>query len=238
MLVIKADLTDSWKVSPRCSFDNYRVWSGNKEAYSTSVQMAKYWKKAPQLTVIYGELGCGKRHLVEALTKELLATEQVSAICYMSGYDCDEELILQNYTSAEALIFRDFCRSWKNEALRKPLALLLENYIKAGKRIVLTGTYPREEWNTLEEYIPGLLADVCCLEVKNPNKEECKELIRYWIKEEKYEKYALDEEMIDYIAVVGTTNVRILMGTLTKVIAYAKLEKQQVITMEFLKKIL
>ena len=237
MLVNKTDLTDSWIVLPRWSFDNYRVWSGNEEAYCTSRQMAKCWKKAPQVTVIYGELGCGKRHLMESIIKELLVTDQVSEICYMSGYDSGEEMIFKNYESADALFFRDFCRAWKNETLHKPLVSLLEYFTKAGKKIVLAGTYSREEWNALEEDVLKLPADACYLEIQNPNKEECKELIRFWIKEEKYEKYAMDEEMIDYVAEIGTTNVRVLEGTLTKVMAYAKLERQQTITMDFLKRI-
>ena len=121
--------------------------------------------------------------------------------------------------------------------MRKVTSCLLDYFNKRGKKIVLSGSYSLATWYDVERYAPDLLTDVCFLEIKNPNKEECKSILRYWIAKEGYEKYEINEEMIEFIADIGTTNVRILQGTLTKVIAVARLERQSTITMQILKKI-
>ena len=236
-LVKKADLTDLWKVPQKGTFRDSVTWKGNEQAYYTVREFCGCWEEAPGVTVIYGELGCGKYHLMQSMFKELLSTDQVLTIATLSGYGIHEGLSLEDFEVADVLFLHNFCRAWENKELRNTTMRLLKYFVNAGKKVVLSGTYSLAAWYDLEKYMPGLLVDACFLEIKNPDKEECMDIIRYWIKKEGYEKYGIDEEMIDLIANVGTTNVRILEGTFIKVIAMARLEKQTTITIPFLKQI-
>lgn len=237
MLVEKTTLMDTWKVSQRGTFKDSMMWKGNQQAYCTARGFCECWDNAPDVTVIYGELGCGKYHLMKSMFKELLSTNQVSIICTMDGYSIREDLSCEDLNSADVLFLHNFCRAWESKELHNAAISLLKYFLENGKKIVLSGTYPHETWCELKNYIPEILSNTAFLEIKNPDKEECKKLIRFWIHKENYEKYGLDEEMIEFIAEKGTTNVRILEGTLTKVIAMARLERQETVTMEFLKQI-
>jgi len=223
---------DETYLNSRYTFENFVEGSGNQFAKAASLAVAE----APGKTsfnplVIYGGVGLGKTHLIQAIGN--FATDQSSArrIRYVSSEKFTIEFInsiknnlttefSQIYRSVDLLLVDDIQFFMSKERTQEEFFHTFNALHQKGKQIVLSSDRPPKDLRGLEERLLsrfqwGLVADI-----QPPDLET-----RIAILQQKAELDGIDlpTEIIEYIATNITSNIRELEGALIKLLAFSSL---------------
>ena len=223
---------DETYLNSRYTFDNFVEGSSNQFAKAASLAVSE----APGKTsfnplVIYGGVGLGKTHLIQAIGN--FATEQSSArrIRYVSSEKFTIEFInsIQNnrttefsqiYRNVDLLLVDDIQFFISKERTQEEFFHTFNTLHQKGKQIVLSSDRPPKELKGLEERLLsrfqwGLVADI-----QPPDLET-----RIAILQKKAELDGIDlpTEIIEYVATNITSNIRELEGALIKLLAFSSL---------------
>lgn len=224
-------------LNPMYSFDNFVVGPSNQLAHAASVAVASSPGTRYNPLFIYGGVGLGKTHLVNAIGHTVLANNPGASILYLSAERFTNEFIwsLQNHRIAQ---FRERYRSGCDVLLMDDIQFLAgreqtqEEFFHtfnalhhANKQIVVTSdVYPQQipemEERLISRFQSGMVADVQAPEVDT----------RVAILQTKAagEGIQLSQEVAHFLAQVVKSNVRELEGTLTRLAVLAELRNRPI----------
>jgi len=105
-----AQASDGLSLNPRYTFDNFVLGPSNRHAHAYSVAVAEAPGKNYNPLFIYGGVGLGKSHLMQAICHHIKHTSPNLKICYMPSEKFTNELIesIQHHSTAS---FRQKFRS-------------------------------------------------------------------------------------------------------------------------------
>ena len=81
------------QLNPKYTFDGFVIGSGNQFAHAASRAVAERPSKAYNPLFLYGGVGMGKTHLMQAIGHEIKKREPQMAICYVSSEKFTNEMI-------------------------------------------------------------------------------------------------------------------------------------------------
>lgn len=217
----------------RYTFDTFVEGNSNQFAKAAALAVGE----APGATsfnplVIYGGVGLGKTHLVQAIGNHTQKNQPSLQIKYVSSEKFTIDFInsIQNnkttqfsqfYRNTDLLLVDDIQFFMSKERTQEEFFHTFNSLHQKGKQIVLTSDRPPKELNDLEERLLsrfqwGLIADI-----KPPDLET-----RIAILQQKAELNGLDLSMdiIEYIASNVMYNIRELEGSLVKLLAFSSLK--------------
>lgn len=224
---------DETHLNSRYTFDNFVEGSCNQFAKAASLAVAE----APGKTsfnplVIYGGVGLGKTHLIQAIGNFAKERSSAGRIRYVSSEKFTIEFInsIQNnrttefsqvYRSVDLLLVDDIQFFMSKERTQEVFFHTFNALHQKGKQIVLSSDRPPKELKGLEERLVsrfqwGLIADI-----QPPDLET-----RIAILQQKadFDGIELPMEIIEYIATNITSNIRELEGALIKLLAFSSLK--------------
>ncbi len=221
-------------LNPKYSFDNFVVGPSNQLAHAASVAAGSDPGKRYNPLFIYGGVGLGKTHLVNAIGHRILEDMPGARILYLSAERFTNEFIwsLQNHRINE---FRDRYRHNCDVLLMDDIQFLAgrdqtqEEFFHtfnalyhSDKQIVVTSdVYPQRiaemEERLVSRFQSGMVADIQAPELET----------RIAIIQKKAEQEGIDlsPEVSLFIAQVVKSNVRELEGTLIRIAVKAELLK-------------
>lgn len=154
-------------VTPKFSFENFVVCSGNRAAHHFARQLASQ-DESDNLLYIYGPPGSGKTHLLLAIGAEIgrqhgldqvpcLSCKEIDAICH--GHYPSEETsrLAKHFDGAPLLLVDDIHLIPDNANLRVELWQLFNDFYGAGKKIAITGLHPPRELPHLDGHLVSRL---------------------------------------------------------------------------------
>jgi chromosomal replication initiator protein len=217
----------------RYTFERFVEGRSNQFAKAASLAVAE----APGETsfnplVIYGGVGLGKTHLIQAIGNFAKEQNTAQRIRYVSSEKFTIEFInsIQNnrttefsqiYRNVDLLMVDDIQFFMSKERTQEEFFHTFNSLHQKGKQIVLSSDRPPKELRGLEERLLsrfqwGLIADI-----KLPDLET-----RIAILQQKAEidGINLSMDIIEYIATNITSNIRELEGSLVKLLAYSSLK--------------
>jgi chromosomal replication initiator protein len=221
---------------PRYTFDNFVVGTSNQFAHAAAKSVAGRPGEHYNPLFVYGWVGVGKTHLVNAIGHAVLAKNPLSKIVYLSSESFVNDLI--------SSIRRDRMDDFKNRFRRVDLLILDDVQFLAGRertqeeffhtfnslyeshrQIVLTSDKFPNDIQDLEERLRnrfewGLIADI-----QAPEMETRIAIVQ---KKAEIEGLPISAEVAGFIASEITSNVRELEGALTRLGAFASLHKAEV----------
>jgi len=226
-----AAVADAWsspaKLNPKYTFDSFVVSSCNQFAHAASVAVAEQPARAYNPLYVYGGVGLGKTHLMQAIGNRIQAGSQ--RMRYISSETFMNELInairfekthefKERYRNVDVLLIDDIQFLAGKERTQEEFFHTFNALYDAQKQIVITSDVPPREIPTLEERLRsrfewGLLADI-----QPPDLETKVAILR---KKAGNEGAELADEIGLFIASNCGSNIRELEGALTKVLAYA-----------------
>ena len=227
------------------TFDTFVVGDSNKFAYAASYAVAKSPGKVYNPLFIYGNAGLGKTHLLQSIANYIVENSLCSKVVYTTSEMFTNELIetlrksgqnfsidkfREKYREADILLIDDIQFVIGKESTQEEFFHTFNHLYMLEKQIVISSDRSPKDMKTLEirlktRFECGLIADIGV-----PEYETRMAILREKIEQECWERYGTSEEVLQYIAMNVSTNVRELEGALTKIIAWCKLNQHKKLT--------
>ncbi|MBI2981056.1 MAG: chromosomal replication initiator protein DnaA [Deltaproteobacteria bacterium] len=232
-------------LNTKYTFDNFVVGSFNQFAHAAGQSICRQLASYNPL-FIYGGVGLGKTHLINAIGHALSTQKKGVRILYLSGEKFVNELIYslrfekmgefrKKYReSCDVLLVDDVQFIGGKEKSQEEFFHTFNQLHESAKQIVLTSDRVPKEIPGLEERLRsrfewGLIADI-----QPPDLETRIAILK---KKAEQDKIDLDDEVALFLATHISSNIRELEGALIRVNAFASLA-QAPITTTFVKEVL
>ncbi|MBD3797091.1 MAG: chromosomal replication initiator protein DnaA [Campylobacterales bacterium] len=230
-------------LNPSYLFDNFMVGGSNQFAYAAIKSVSENPGKVYNPVFIYGGVGLGKTHLMQAAGNVFQNSGKVVIYATVEQFLNDfirhvknktMDRFQEKYRKCDVLLIDDIQFLSNKDGIQEEFFHTFEALKGAGKQIILTADKHPKKIGGLEARLQsrfewGLVADI-----QPPELETKIAIIK---KKCEINKVKLSNEIINYIATVIESNVREIEGILSKLHAYSQLMHVD-IDLEFTKNVL
>jgi chromosomal replication initiator protein len=219
------------RLNPHFTFDNFVVGKSNQLAKAAAQQTGENPGKAYNPLFIYGGVGLGKTHLMQAVGHAILARDPGARVAYVHSerFVSDMVTALKHntmndfkaaYRTLDALLIDDIQFFAGKDRSQEEFFHTFNALLEGQKQIILTcDRYPKEV-NGLEERLKSRFGWGLTVAVEPPDIETCAAIL---IRKADDSGARLPEDVAFYIAKSIRSNVRELEGALRRVLANARL---------------
>lgn len=220
-------------LNPKYNFGNFIVGNSNRLAAATSQAVAEKPGKLHNPLFIYGGVGLGKTHLIQAIGNEILAKGKSKKVIYVSCEKFTNDFVSalqtknmgkfkKNYREIDVLLVDDIQFISNKEGIQEEFFHTFNDLHQTNRQIVMTSDRPPKAIPALEERLSsrfgwGMIADIA-----PPNYETRLAILKAKCQEK---SCGLNLDIVDYIASNIRTNIRDLESALNRVITYCQLNE-------------
>ncbi len=212
------------------TFDAFVEGKSNELAKAAASQVADNAGQSYNPLLMYGGVGLGKTHLMQAVGNEILRRKPEAKVMYLHSQRFVQDMVkalqtgtmqdfMQFYRSVDALLIDDIQFFAKKLRSQEEFFHLFNSLLERGQQMILTSDkYPREI-DGLEDRLKSRFVWGLTVEVEAP---ELETRVAILMKKAEAEQVHLDQEVAFFIAERIRSNVRELEGALRRVIANAR----------------
>lgn len=222
--------TPATTLNPRYTFKNFIVGSSNDLAYTACQAVAVNPGTKYNPLFIYGGVGLGKTHLLQAVGNEILSTRPDAKIEYLSSETFVKEFLesirfkktgfSNKYRNVDVLIVDDMQFIAGKEKTQEEFFHTFNALHQANKQIIIGSDKPPRSIPTLTERLRSRFEWGMAIDIQMPDFET-----RCAIVETKASMsgITLGRDTVEYLAKNIKTNIRELEGALNQLLAYAEM---------------
>ncbi|MCK4917035.1 MAG: chromosomal replication initiator protein DnaA, partial [Candidatus Omnitrophica bacterium] len=236
---------DSLKLNPRFTFDNFVVGGANRMVHAASLAVANAPGKSYNPLFVYGGVGLGKTHIMQAIAHHALSKNPSAKVKYTSSEKFTNELIYsirnrstdkfkRKYREIDVLIIDDIQFLAGKEAAQEEFFHTFNVLYDYHKQIILSSDRPPKEIPKLEERLVSRFNWGLVVDVQPPDFETRVAILQ---KKLETDPIQINPDIITFIAKNISSNIRELEGALVRIIAYSLIEEKP-ITLDLAKDIL
>ena len=219
-------------LNPKYTFENFIVGASNQFAHAAARAVAENPGKAYNPLFIYGGVGLGKTHLMQAIGNYIKSKEPGKKVVYITTETFMNQLIealkgdrissfREKYRNIDVLLIDDIQFIGGKERTQIEFFHTFNALYDAGKQVVLTSDRPPKDIPTLTERLRsrfewGLIADI-----QPPDFETRVAILK---RKAEVEGIEVSDKVIKLLATIIKSNIRQLEGALIKLKAKATLE--------------
>lgn len=221
-------------LNPRYTFDNFVVGASNRFAYTAGLAVAESPAKIYNPLFIYGGVGLGKTHLMQAIGNSIKENNSNLKVLYTTSEEFTNDMIeslrrgtpmpqfRNKYRSVDVLLIDDIQFIRGKEGTQEEFFYTFNALYNSQKQIVLTSDSHPKDIPALEERLRSRFEWGLITVIEPPELETRIAILRK--KSEELGISHLPDEVAMYIADRVTSNIRELEGSLTRALALADLD--------------
>lgn len=223
------------RLNPRYEFETFVVGSNNRLAHAASLAVAQSPAAIYNPLFIYGDVGLGKTHLLQAIAHFILKARAELTFTYVSSEQFTNELIdsirydktldfRKKHRNTDVLLVDDINFLAGKERTQEEFFHTFNALYEAHKQIVLSSDRPPTEIPTLEKRLRSRFEWGLMTDIQPPDLETRIAILK---KKAEIEEIALSDEVALFIAERVKTNIRKLEGCLMRLTAHSSLYNWQ-----------
>ncbi len=233
-------------LNPRNTFESFVVGPNNEIAHAASLAVAQAPARTYNPLFIYGGVGLGKTHLMQAIGQYVCSKKKNAKVMYLSSELFINEFIdaiqhstlvkfRKRYRQADLLLIDDIQFLGGKERSQEEFFHTFNTLFDGHKQIVLSSDRPASEIANLEHRLVSRFEWGLTAELQPPDVETRTAILR---KKARSLQIQLADEVYDFLAKRIRTNVRRLEGALMRVASFASLSNGRELTSETIEHLL
>jgi len=222
-------------LTPKYTFDNFVVGNGNRFAHAACLAVAQSPSKSYNPLFVYGGVGLGKTHLMQAIGRYIAQQNGKTKILYISSEKFTNEMIdsirddrtvafRDKYRSVDVLLIDDIQFLAGKERTQEEFFHTFNTLYDSNKQIVITSDSPPKDIPTLENRLISRFEWGLITDIQPPDLETRIAILR---KKAQSENLNVPAEVINFIADKIPSNIRQLEGALTRLVAFSTFTKKE-----------
>jgi chromosomal replication initiator protein len=228
-----SSLTHTYRqgLNERYTFDNFIVGSGNELAYAACQAIAQNPGSKYNPLFLYGGVGIGKTHLIQAVGNAILAAKPSAHVVYISTEQFVQEFLdairykkntdfAGYYRGADVLIVDDMQFIAGKEKTQEEFFHTFNALHQANKQIIISSDKPPKDIPTLEERLRSRFAWGMSIDMQTPDFETRCAIIQ---NKAASHDIVLAPPVVEYLATNVQTNIRELEGALNQLLAFCEM---------------
>ncbi len=222
-------------LNPRNNFETFVVGPNNEIAHAASLAVAQSPARTYNPLFIYGGVGLGKTHLMQAIGQYVCGKKKGSKVMYLSSELFINDFIdaiqhnnlvkfRKRYRQADLLLIDDIQFLGGKERSQEEFFHTFNTLFDGHKQIVLSSDRPASEIANLEHRLVSRFEWGLTAELQPPDVETRMAILR---KKARTLQIKLEDQVFEFLANRIRTNVRRLEGALMRVASFASLSGKQ-----------
>ncbi len=218
-------------LNERYTLDNFVVGGSNELAFAACQAIASRPGTRYNPLFLYGGVGIGKTHLIQAVGNILAARDPSAKVLYISMEQFVQEFVdalrfrktaafAKHYRTADVLIVDDVQFIAGKEKMQEEFFHTFNALHQANKQIVISADKPPKDIPTLEDRLRSRFGGGMSIDMQIPDFET-----RCAIVQSKAQSHGnqLDHDVVEYLATNIQTNIRELEAALNQLLAYCEM---------------
>lgn len=222
-------------LNERYTFENFIVGSGNELAYAACQAIASAPGSRYNPLFLYGGVGIGKTHLIQAVGNAIVAANPSAHVVYISSEQFVQEFLdairyKKNtdfagfYRSADVLIVDDMQFIAGKEKTQEEFFHTFNALHQANKQIIISSDKPPKDIPTLEERLRSRFNWGMSIDMQIPDFETRCAIVQT---KATVHGISLEPSVVEYLATHVQTNIRELEGALNQLLAFCEMRGLQ-----------
>ena len=223
-------------LNSKYTFESFVVGPSNRFAHAASMAVAESPAKAYNPLFIYGPVGLGKTHLMQAIGHHSLKANPTAKVLYITSEKFTNQLInaiktgttlqfREKYRTVDVILMDDIQFIAGKEATMEEFFNTFNTLYDAHKQIVVSSDKPPKDISNLEERLVSRFEWGLVTDIQPPDYETRAAILR---KKAERENLSISDSVTSFIADKIKSNIRELEGALIRVVAYSKLVGKEV----------
>ena len=233
---IKDSILNYNRLNPNLNFDSFVSGSSNEIALSSSKKVCEQISRYNPL-YIYGGVGLGKTHLLNAIGLEL---EQKTNVMFISAERFMYHFI-KSIKKNDMVNFKDFFRKSSvfiiddiqfirgKEGLQEEFFHTFNSLVDKSSQVIISADRAPMKLDRVQERIKSRLAGGLVVDIDAPDLDLKVKILKKRLEDIQHqfkERSNISDEVINFIAAESKTNIRELIGVLNRVITFSRIHKK------------
>ncbi len=219
-------------LNPKYTFDSFVVGSFNEVAYAASLAVTKNIGTAYNPLFIYGGVGLGKTHLLQAIGNKIKSENKNAKIFYTTSEKFANDFVFsmrnnsipsfkEKYRKYDLLIVDDIQFFSGKLKIQEEFFHIFNSLYERNGQIIFSSDKPPKHLSGLEERLRSRCEGGMMVDIPKPEYESRLAILEAKVQEN---NFSIDREILEYIALTVQENIRELEGSLNSIIGQNKIK--------------